>query len=197
MSSQTIYPSLCGKVIAISGAASGMGLVTAKLLYPMGAKLSLADINKAALEEAANALRASNSSGTDDILTTVVDVSSSSQVDNWIQATVAKFGALNGAANYAGIFIKSSKIVDTTDEEWAKIQSVNQDGTFYAVRAQLRVMSKQGTGGSIVNTASLAGLAGRFACAPYTASKHGVVGITRVAANEVGHLGIRVSAISP
>lgn len=173
-----------------------MGLATAKLLYLMGVKLSLADINKAALDEATNALRASNPPGTDDIITTAVDVSSSSDVENWIEATVAKFGALNGAANFAGIFSRAKKVVDMTDKEWRKIQSVNIDDTFFAVRSQLKAMVKQASGGSIVNTSSVAGLTGRVACATYTLSKHGVVGLTKVAANKVGHLRVRVNAIA-
>ncbi|EMD93765.1 hypothetical protein COCC4DRAFT_109752, partial [Bipolaris maydis ATCC 48331] len=197
MSSQVSYPSLRGKVIAITGAASGMGLATAKLLYPMGVKLSLADVNKAALDEAANALRASNSSGADDIITTAVDVSSSSQVDNWIQTTVDKFGAINGAANYAGIGTQVTKVVDMSDEEWRKIQGVNNDGTFFSVRAELRAMIKQGSGGSVVNLASVAGVTGRYSCAAYTTSKHGVVGLTKTAAREVAPLGIRVNAVAP
>lgn len=197
MSSQVSYPSLRGKVVAVSGAASGMGLAAAKLLYPMGVKLSLADINKAGLDEVAKALRASNPSGTDNIITTVVNVNSSSEVDNWIQATVAKFGALNGAANFAAVGSELTKVVDTTDEEWRKIQGVNSDGTFYAVRAQLQAMIKQNSGGSVVNLASVAGVVGRYSCASYTSSKHGVVGLTKAAAREVAPLGIRVNVVAP
>ncbi|KAF1941402.1 short-chain alcohol dehydrogenase-like protein [Clathrospora elynae] len=195
------YSSLQGKVIAISGAASGMGLATAKLLYPMGVKLSLTDNRADALDAALTQIKLTSSSDSpspasnNDIFTTVTDVRSSSQVDSWIQSTIAEFGVLHSAANFAGIVDKMQPITSMSDEDWRNIQDVNLNGMFYALRAQLRVMGSKG--GSIVNAASIAGLRSGFATANYTASKSGIIGLTRVAAREVGSRGIRVNVIAP
>lgn len=191
------YSSLRGKVVAISGAASGMGLATAKLLYPMGVKLSLADINKDALDKAVIDLKASATSSTGDIIAVGTDMSSSSQATTWIQTTVDKYGALDGAANFAGVLGSMAPLVETSDEEWSRIQSVNLFGAFFALRAQLRAMLERGNKGSIVNMASIAGTRAGYGPAAYSVSKHGVVGLTRCAAKEVGHLGIRVNVIAP
>lgn len=189
------YSSLSGKVVAISGAASGMGLATAKLLYPMGVKLSLTDVRKDALDAAIPEITSKSSAGPSNILTTATDVRSSSQVDTWIKNTRTEFGVLNGAANFAGIYQKRQPITAMSDKDWSFVQDVNLHGTFFALRAQLRAMGAGG--GSIVNTASIAGLHGSIASAEYTASKHGVIGLTRTAATEAGPVGIRVNVIAP
>ncbi|KAF1835950.1 NAD(P)-binding protein [Decorospora gaudefroyi] len=208
------YPSLNGKVIAISGAASGMGLALAKLLYPMGCKLSLTDINIDGLNAAIPSITSTDPPTTTssdtapsapNVITSATDVRSSSQVDAWIAKTVKELGGLDGAANFAGIAGKFQSVMGIEDEEWKEVQEVNVDGIFFALRAQLRAMTQDDTetgtanakGGSIINTASVAGLKAGYAGANYTMSKHGVIGITKAAAREVGHLGVRVNAIAP
>jgi NAD(P)-dependent dehydrogenase (short-subunit alcohol dehydrogenase family) len=193
----TSYSSLHGKIVAISGAASGMGLATAKLLYPMRVKLSLADINKDALHEAALSLEASASTTTGDVISVAADLRSSSEASAWIQTTVEKYGGLDGAANFAGILGNMTPVAETSDEEWSRVLKVNLNGTFFALRAQLKAMLDGGGKGSIVNTASIAGLRSGYAAAAYTVSKHGVIGLTKSAAKEVGHRGIRVNVIAP
>ncbi|KIV77439.1 hypothetical protein PV11_09233 [Exophiala sideris] len=175
-----------GKVIAITGGASGIGLATAKLLASRGATLSLCDTNQAGLDDAIKSL-----SG-DKHTTTVVDVRNSKQINSWIEKTVSDHGKLDGAANMAGIVLKLAQIKEETDETWAKIMDVNSSGVFYCLRAQLSHMKE---GGSIVSATSVAGQAGFAGLAAYCASKHAVIGLTRTAARE--HPEIRVNAIAP
>lgn len=185
--------SLSGKVIAITGAASGIGLSLANLCASSGVKLALADIQEEPLIELADKLR---KSGTE-VTATRVNVASSQEVNEWVNATIKHFGKLDGAANIAGVEglkSTSSKIVDQSDEEWDFILSVNLTGIMYCLRAQMRVMER---GASVVNAASIAGMMGRPGIGAYSASKHGVVGITRSVAKEVGARGIRVNAVSP
>ncbi|GAB1214360.1 hypothetical protein ATERTT37_003522 [Aspergillus terreus] len=205
-----IMSDLSGKVIAITGAASGIGLATARLLAQQGALLSLADINEARLGEAADKLRQlyprEISSTVDPVLTTVLDVRSSQACNHWVQKTVTHFNQpLAGAANLAGVFGKSiwqevGAIRSMTDLEADFVLDVNCRGTFNCLRAELAHM-KTGAGGrhggSIVNAASIAGIIGVEHNGPYVASKHAVVGWTRTAAKEEGKRAIRVNAIAP
>ncbi|KAJ5329230.1 short chain dehydrogenase/reductase family oxidoreductase [Penicillium brevicompactum] len=207
--------SLTGKVIAITGAASGIGLATARLLAQQGALLSLADINKARLGEVAAELHQkffSHLTSSDDavkpILTTALDVRSPQACQEWVQRTVDHFGQpLSGAANLAGVFGNSigrevGAVRNLTDSETEFVLDVNCQGTFNCLRAELAHM-KIGTiprgrnGGSIVNAASIGGLMGVVYNGPYVASKHAVVGWTRTAAKEEGKHAIRINAIAP
>jgi NAD(P)-dependent dehydrogenase (short-subunit alcohol dehydrogenase family) len=106
-------------------------------------------------------------------------------------------GKLDGAANIAGVEGKHgvfTNFIDMKNEEWDYIISINLTGLMYCLRAELRVMEK---GASIVNAASIAGLMGRPGIGAYSVSKHGVVGLTKTAAKEVGPQGIRVNAVAP
>lgn len=177
-----------GKVIAITGAASGIGLATAKLLASRGAILSLADLNEEALKKAVHSLEGEKH------MTTVVDVRKSSSVNDWINATVEKLGKLDGAANIAGVPPMGKAVADASDADWDFIMNVNARGVFYCMRAELNNIKD---GGSIVNAASVAGLKGSPNGFIYCASKHAVVGITKSAARENGDRNIRVNAIAP
>jgi NAD(P)-dependent dehydrogenase (short-subunit alcohol dehydrogenase family) len=184
-----------GKVIALTGAASGMGLATAKLLADRGAKLSLADVQAHNLEKARSEIVASNP--TAEILIFPVDVRDYPQVENWIKETKSHFGQLDGAANLAGVMSKSggkSQLENQDLDEWKFLIDVNLTGIVHCLKAQLSVLSD---GGSIVNAASIAALQGRANNGAYSASKHGVLGLTRSAAKEVGSRGIRVTAFCP
>lgn len=183
-----------GKVIAITGGASGIGLATAHLLASRGALLSLADMQETGLTAAATAIKSEHNV---DVLTFVLDVRKSSEVAAWISATTSKFGKLDGAANLAGVIPKSigvGGIAEMDEDEWDFVIGVNLTGVMHCMREQMKVIAN---GGSIVNAASIAGVTGRPNNGAYAASKHGVIGLTRSAAKEIGGKGVRVNSIAP
>ena len=165
-----------------------MGLATAELLASRGALLYLADLNAEAVQNAARSL--SRSEGQH--LATVIDVRSSSEVNAWIMATVAKFGKLDGAVNMAGIIKPARNITEVSDEDWDMTFDVNTKGVFNCIRAELRAMN---SGASIVSAASAFGHFGSVGNSAYCASKAAVIGLTRTAAKE--NQTIRVNAVSP
>lgn len=181
-----------GKVIAVTGAASGIGKAVAQVLHARGASLSLSDINIDQLQDVAKGLTSQDS--TQKVTTTILDVTKTDEVNDWITSTVREFGQLNGAANIAGVFRKHASFVEHTDKTWDFIMSINATGVFKCIRAELQHMSD---GGAIVNAASVAGLTGNPNVVAYNASKHAVVGMTMAAAKEGGPRQIRVNAIAP
>lgn len=193
---------LAGKVFAITGAASGIGRATARLLASRGATLSLCDVDKTQLQQAVDTF-GKNRSGQPHIVAQV-DVSKSEQVNAWIATTVSRLGPLDGAANIAGIGPRIKELRHLTDADWHLVNSVNAAGVFYSLRAQLPAMKRAADAStrtpptaSIVNCASVAGIGGAAGSAEYTASKHAVVGLSKVAAREEGRNGIRVNVVAP
>jgi NAD(P)-dependent dehydrogenase (short-subunit alcohol dehydrogenase family) len=187
---------MSGKVIAITGGAAGIGLATAHLLVSQGAKVAISDVNATNLSSAATSLKASCKDG-GEILATQVDVRNRSEVDDWITSVVEKFGKLDGAANLAGVIPKSiniERVEDLNDADWKFVLDVNITGVMQCMRAQIPNMNEKG---SIVNAASIAALGGFPKKAAYTVAKHGVVGLTKTAAKEVGDRSIRVNCIAP
>lgn len=186
--------SLKDKVIVITGAASGMGLETARLFASKGAKLSLADISEKALKDIEAELQKTGAQ----VMSAVVDVSKRKQVEDWIAATVEKFGKLDGAANLAGVIGRQNNIAsieELDDDDWDFIFGVNTKGLMNCLRAEIPHFNSNG--GSIVNAASILGLIGSKKSAAYVASKHAVVGLTRAAAKELGARKIRVNCFCP
>ncbi|OJJ06607.1 hypothetical protein ASPVEDRAFT_32897 [Aspergillus versicolor CBS 583.65] len=187
--------SLQGKVYAVTGAASGIGRATAKLISDRGGIVCLADVNRDALSE----VEAYFASKTPPVqyMVTQVDVSNKEQVEAWIAEIKAKFQRLDGAANVAGIGGKdhgTKTVAETDDSEWNKIIGINLTGVLYCLRAQLNVIEDKG---SIVNMASIHSKIGMANYGAYAASKHGVLGLTQAAAKENGHREVRVNAVAP
>ncbi|CAG9993036.1 unnamed protein product [Clonostachys byssicola] len=178
--------SLENKVIAVTGAASGIGRATAQMLASRGAILSLADTDEEGLVEALKTFEGNGH------IYTILDVRKSDQVNAWIEKTVQQLGKLDGAANIAGIISFETPLSQETDESWQRILDVNLSGTFYSLRAQLRNMN---SGGSIVLTSSVSGHIGCPGLGSYTASKHAVIGLARCAAKE--NPNIRVNCVAP
>jgi NAD(P)-dependent dehydrogenase (short-subunit alcohol dehydrogenase family) len=157
-SSNELARPLEGKVFAITGGASGIGLATAKILSRRGAAVGLADIDPEAIRATEDYFSSSGAPFT----ISRVDVSKRAEVDSWIDSIVAKFGRLDGAANVAGIIGKHHGITSVTeldDAEWDKIIAVNLTGMMYCLRKELQ---KVVDGGSIVNVSSIHGLKGQW-----------------------------------
>ncbi|KAK3675569.1 hypothetical protein LTR78_004653 [Recurvomyces mirabilis] len=185
---------MSGKVFALTGGASGIGLATAKILHARGATVSIADIDDKALDNAAILL---HSSTEDRFMATKVDVSKRSDVDSWIEKTVKQFGRLDGAANCAGVIGKHHglrAVENLEDDQWDLIMAVNLTGMMYSLRAELKAIKGPG---SVVCVSSVQGTMGFANHAAYSASKHGILGLARSAAKEVGERNIRVNIVTP
>ena len=182
------------KVVIITGAASGLGLESAVRIASEGADLVLVDLKEDALE-AAKALVLGTAPEAK-ILTVAADVSDESQVQKYVDATVNEFGKIDGFFNNAGIEGRQNLTEDFGADEFTKVVSVNLNGVFYGMAAVLKVMRQQGYG-SVLNSASVGGIRGVGNQSGYSASKHGVVGLTRNSAVEYGQYGITINAIAP
>jgi NAD(P)-dependent dehydrogenase (short-subunit alcohol dehydrogenase family) len=185
--------SFAGKVVAITGGASGIGLAAAQLLASKGAELALADAQEKALLTVQQELAATGAV----VDCTVVDIRSRVKVEAWVEKVVEKFGKVDALAICAGVTgkqINNALIQDIDDDDWDFVLSVNLKGSLNTLRAFIPNLND---GASIVTIASLAGLSGIARDGAYVASKHAVVGLSRTATIELGPRGIRVNCICP
>ena len=185
---------LDGKIALITGAASGMGKVAAELFAREGARVLLADVTDEAGRAAADEI--SSAGGHAAFVHT--DVSKPEELEAAVRSTVARFGALNVLYNNAGIFpADDGSVTETSERTWDRVMDINLKGVFLGCKYAIPAMIESG-GGSIINVASFVALVGAAtAQIAYTASKGGVLSMTREIAVEFARKGIRANALCP
>ena len=185
------------KVVLVTGGATGIGKATALRFAEEGAKVAICDVNAALGQKTVKLLG-------DEALFHVVNVANREEVQNWIEAVVARHGRIDVLVNNAGVLrdgqlvrFKDGQVVGQMSEpDFDLVIAVNLKGVFNCAQAVTPVMSRQG-GGVILNASSVVGLDANFGQTNYVATKFGVVGMTKVWARELGRYGIRVNAVAP
>src|SRR5437588_7637254 len=184
---------LDGKVALFTGAGSGIGRATSKIFAREGATLVLVDVVAEAAQETLAAAKEAGGKA----ICLKADVSKPNDVEAAVARAVQEFGRLDCAFNNAGIEGEPALTHRCSEENWNRVLAINLTGVWLCMKAELAQMLKQGSGGAIVNTSSLAGIAGAIGGPAYVAAKHGVAALTRAAALEYRHQYNRVNDVCP
>ena len=181
---------LAGRVAVITGGAQGLGFAIAEQFIAEGARVLLGDLNIDDTRAAAQAL-----GGSEVARAVACDVTSASEVDRLIAAAVEEFGSVDVMVNNAGI-TRDATLRKMTEQQFDDVISVHLKGTWNGTRSAAAIMREQGSG-AIINMSSISGKVGFVGQTNYSAAKAGIIGLTKAAAKELAHLGVRVNAIAP
>jgi 3-oxoacyl-[acyl-carrier protein] reductase len=181
---------LAGRIAVITGGAQGLGYAIAQRFIAEGARVMLGDLNIDATRAAAETL-----GGSGVARAFACDVTSGGAVDDLVAAAVEEFGSLDIMVNNAGI-TRDATLRKMTEQQFDEVISVHLKGTWNGTRSAAAIMRERGSG-AIINMSSISGKVGLVGQTNYSAAKAGIIGLTKAAAKELAHLGVRVNAIQP